>query len=224
MFNCIIWNERRDFMDREYICPHCKSKIHIDCNYCPVCGKDMKELEERNLRDLEGLINIYPRASLSKRILAALIDWGISIVGMLPGVLILVIGILRTGMYNNYYSHNYYAHSYNFPGFFILGVLLIILGFLWRTIYVFIKDGFTNGQSIGKRALGLMVIDLKDNTPCTKGESAIRRLIMVLLNFVPIIGWLVEPILIIANEKGRRLGDMAASTQVINIEYYKTNI
>ncbi|MTI68803.1 MAG: RDD family protein [Firmicutes bacterium] len=219
MFNCIIWNERRGFMDKEYICPHCKSKIHIDCNYCPVCGKDMKELEKRNLRDPEGLINVYPKASLSKRILAALIDWGISVVGLIPGLLILFFVIVNNGMYNNYYTY-----SSDFPVMFVVSVFLIILGFLWRTIYVFIKDGFTNGQSIGKRALGLMVIDLKDNTPCTKGESAIRRLIMVLLNFVPIIGWLVEPILIIANEKGRRLGDMAASTQVINIEHYKTNI
>lgn len=206
-------------MDKEYICPHCKSKIHIDCNYCPVCGKDMKELEKRNLRDPEGLINVYPKASLSKRILAALIDWGISVVGLIPGLLILFFVIVNNGMYNNYYTY-----SSDFPVMFVVSVFLIILGFLWRTIYVFIKDGFTNGQSIGKRALGLMVIDLKDNTPCTKGESAIRRLIMVLLNFVPIIGWLVEPILIIANEKGRRLGDMAASTQVINIEHYKTNI
>ena len=45
--------------NKEYICSYCKSKIHIDCNYYPVCGEEMKGLEKRNLTNVEGLINIF---------------------------------------------------------------------------------------------------------------------------------------------------------------------
>jgi uncharacterized RDD family membrane protein YckC len=52
------------------------------------------------------------------------------------------------------------------------------------------------------------------------GQSAIRALIWCVVNLVPVVGWLIEPIMAIADENGRRLGDRAAGTQVIPVSSY----
>ncbi|NQT35606.1 RDD family protein, partial [bacterium] len=85
----------------------------------------------------------------------------------------------------------------------------------------FIKDGLGNGQSWGKRAVGLMVVQLIDDTPCTKLKSSLRGLVTMLLGAVPF-GSFVEPIMVIATKDGRRLADMAAETKVIHIENYRS--
>ncbi|MDD4118812.1 MAG: RDD family protein [Kiritimatiellae bacterium] len=100
--------------------------------------------------------------------------------------------------------------------------LFIMAGFLYLIplSYNFIKDGLGNGQSWGKKAVGLMVIHLSDKTPCSFGQSFLRNLILVLLGIIPIVGWLIEPIIVLASEDGRRLGDKAANTQVIESKYF----
>ena len=65
-----------------------------------------------------------------------------------------------------------------------------------------------------------MVVCLKDNTPCTKGKSFLRGLIMVLLGIIPYVGWLIEPLIVLADDEGRRLGGRAADTQVIDVLDY----
>lgn len=40
------------------------------------------------------------------------------------------------------------------------------------------------------------------------------------LSLVPVIGWLVEPVIIVVSEDGQRLGDRAAYTQVIAVAEY----
>jgi|TARA_B100001971_G_C18086690_1_gene481302 uncharacterized RDD family membrane protein YckC len=84
--------------------------------------------------------------------------------------------------------------------------------------YNFIKDGLGKGQSWGKKAVGLMVIHLSDKTPCSLSQSLLRNLIMILLGIIPFIGWLIEPIIVLSTKDGRRLGDRAANTQVVEIK------
>jgi uncharacterized RDD family membrane protein YckC len=102
--------------------------------------------------------------------------------------------------------------------------MLILLGiffYLLPLAYSLIKDGLGQGQSWGKRNMYLMVVDVNDNRPCSIGQSMGRNIISTLLCLVPFIGWLVEPIMVLATADGRKLGDMAACTQVIHLDQYQ---
>jgi uncharacterized RDD family membrane protein YckC len=69
----------------------------------------------------------------------------------------------------------------------------------------------------------LRVINATTNEPCSTSESMVRQLDLFFLQWVPVIGWLVEPIVALAAEDGRRLGDRAAGTQVIEARDYQPN-
>ena len=100
-------------------------------------------------------------------------------------------------------------------------VVIMIAAGLWAFIYSFVKDGREGGQSFGKEMLNLMVVNINTNQPCTMGESALRTLIWMLLSLIPIVGWLIEPIVALASDDGRRLGDRVANTQVIEVSAYR---
>ena len=105
-----------------------------------------------------------------------------------------------------------------------LGVALALAAVaatIWALFYTFTKDGRPGGQSIGKKMMGLMVVHLESNQPCTMGQSALRHLVLFLLDLVPYLGWLIEPIVLLSAAGGRRLGDMAAGTQVILAAGYR---
>jgi uncharacterized RDD family membrane protein YckC len=99
--------------------------------------------------------------------------------------------------------------------------VVFIAGMIGAIGYGFVKDGMKGGQSIGKRMTGLMVVHLPTNQPCSTGQSALRALVYLLLNFVPYLGWLVEPIMVFAASDRRRLGDRAADTMVITADEYR---
>ena len=101
---------------------------------------------------------------------------------------------------------------------------LIVVGAIgWAIYYMFTKDGREGGQSVGKEMLDLMVVNIKTNEPCKPSESAVRTVILFLLQLVPLAGFLVEPIVAIAAEDGRRLGDRVVDTQVIRASDYRPN-
>lgn len=104
-----------------------------------------------------------------------------------------------------------------FPGFF-LGVLspflpggIVFLMATFLSIFGFLfKDGF-KGKSMGKTLMGLMVLDSHTHEPIGFGQSAKRNLIL----YVPIIPIIVAFTL----NKGMRLGDEWAETQVVWTKY-----
>lgn len=100
----------------------------------------------------------------------------------------------------------------------LFGLALIIMA-LW---YIFVKDGLGSGQSWGKRAMDLMVVDIKTNKPCTKSKSLARNLAMTGLQAIPYIGWLIEPIAVLADDDGKRLGDKATGVMVVETSEYLT--
>jgi len=102
-----------------------------------------------------------------------------------------------------------------------LGMIATPAAILWAILYGFTKDGRKGGQSIGKELLDLMVVNITTNRPCTQGESALRQLDLCFLQMIPIVGWLVEPIVMLVSKDGRRLGDRAAKTQVIEVSEYR---
>jgi uncharacterized RDD family membrane protein YckC len=80
--------------------------------------------------------------------------------------------------------------------------------------YFFTKDGFSNGQSIGKQIMGLMVVNLATNLPCTTNISFLRQIILLMA--LP-----VEIVMLFTQKQRRRLGDFAAKTQVIEATEYE---
>jgi uncharacterized RDD family membrane protein YckC len=140
---------------------------------------------------------LYPKAPLGGRFLAALVD-GLATV---PAGLLWVFTVV--------------AFTADATALGVVVALAAVAATLWALVYSFTKDGRPGGQSIGKKMMGLMVVHLPSNQPCTPGQSALRYLVMFLLNLVPYVGWLIEPIVLLTAAGGRRLGDSAAGTQVI---------
>lgn len=133
----------------------------------------------------------YEPASLGDRILATIIDrliylgWAIAWFGLFS--------LLKLGE--------------NQSIFFI--ILVIALPFL---LYPLLSEYFLNGQTLGKRAMNIRVVQLDGNKP-TLGAYILRWLMIIVDMgiFTP----LVAIITIAANGKGQRIGDIAAGTSVI---------
>jgi len=109
------------------------------------------------------------------------------------------------------------------------------LGFVGALVLCAVQDCLGVGQSIGKRMLGLKVVDDTTGLPCSIKNSAIRNLLFlfaivcievpllwVLLFFVcaPILA--LEIYLIISLESGIRLGDVMGNTLVT--DYFEEEI
>lgn len=89
-----------------------------------------------------------------------------------------------------------------------LGVFAMVGAGLFWIGYYFLADGLPNGQSIGKRAFNIAVVDGATGEPCTMWKSFLRNLLLCLLGPID---WLF-----IFGERRQRLGDMAAGTIVVS--------
>lgn len=147
----------------------------------------------------------YPKAPLDRRFVASLLDAAIAC-APLGAAAVLVAAA---------------AAAVSWGISIAVGFLAGTPALVWATYYAFVKDGQGRGQSIGKKKLGLMVVHLPTNAPCNRSQSALRALVLGATNLIPYLGWFVEPVVAVAAEGGRRLGDQAAGTQVIAVESYR---
>lgn len=171
-------------------------------------------------------LNSYSKADLSKRFGAYLLDGLFSFLLAIPSLVCLFIAAM-----NVYDVIKLEQHSYQFNRILFneikdnIGLILFsILLYFIPLVYSFIKDGLGEGQSWGKRIMGIMVVNVETNMPCSKGRSALRTLISGLIIIIPYLNYLtfwVEPIMVIARDDGRKLSDLAANTQVINLSEYQ---
>jgi uncharacterized RDD family membrane protein YckC len=151
-----------------------------------------------------GAAALHPRAPLGARFVAAILD---GLVGLVP-----------LGVSGGATALAFAADS---TALGVLFGLALAAAFGWAIYYSFTKDGRPGGQSIGKKAMGLMVVHLPTNQPCNRSQSAVRYLVLFGLNLIPYVGWLVEPVVTLAAAGGRRLGDSAAGTQVVAVGDYR---
>ena len=143
---------------------------------------------------------IYPKAPLGERLGAYVVD---SIIGVGPAITAAIFDFL--------------FHITQNPTNVAINMIATVS---WAIYYGATKDARGNGQSIGKKLCGLMVVGTQTNEPCTLAQSFSRAFVRFLFSAVPMIGQLVEPIAVLATEDGRRIGDRAASTQVIRVSDY----
>jgi uncharacterized RDD family membrane protein YckC len=137
----------------------------------------------------------YRVAGLGSRTLAWLIDFALIIVLLVAGMLFFsVLDIRREG----------------------LGTAL---GLLWAFAvnwgYFLLFEWLWNGQTLGKRALGIRVIQWK-GTSLTFSHSAVRNIVRFVDSLPGL--YAVGFIAAACNRENRRLGDFAADTLVVHVE------
>ncbi len=147
----------------------------------------------------------YEAAGVGYRILATILD-GIFIM-IYVVIIMLILGISVSGA-SDYFSDNYY----------LMIAILILLG-LPVLLYHFLSETFMNGQSFGKKIVGIKVVKL-DGTQPGIGSYLIRSLLRII--DIQIMNGLVALISVAVSEKSQRLGDMAAGTTVIKLGYKVT--
>jgi uncharacterized RDD family membrane protein YckC len=84
-----------------------------------------------------------------------------------------------------------------------------ILGFLLAVLYLLLADALPGGQSVGKRALDIAVIDQNTRQPCTFGQSFLRNIPLMVLGMIDA--------LFIFGRTHQRLGDRVAKTMVVRL-------
>lgn len=93
--------------------------------------------------------------------------------------------------------------------FIVIGVFLIVLFFAITWGYYFVFEIVWNGQTPGKRALGLRVI--RDNGyPLRASDAVVRNLLRIVDSFTTI-----GLVVMLLNNQSKRLGDFAAGTVVV---------
>jgi uncharacterized membrane protein SpoIIM required for sporulation/uncharacterized RDD family membrane protein YckC len=90
-------------------------------------------------------------------------------------------------------------------------VLLAMFAVVWGYFVYF--EGFRDGQTPGKKKVGLRVVH-EGGFPLTVRGAAIRNLLR-LIDIQPIPSWLVGGAFIVLHPRAQRLGDMAAGTIVV---------
>jgi uncharacterized RDD family membrane protein YckC len=147
--------------------------------------------------DMQGKASQLPLASVKKRVLAFLVD--LAIISAITLAITLAPQFL----------------SFSLADFFSTGIstmLLATVGFLW--LYSTLLEGF-NGQSLGKRLLGLKVVRT-DGKKLSYDHAAVRNFgkVLPLLPFDLFVGWRLK------NCTFLRYFDKFAGTTVIDLRFH----
>jgi uncharacterized RDD family membrane protein YckC len=129
-----------------------------------------------------------------RRVVATIID-GI-IFGIVSSILNAIFGT-RTATSGFSYT------SLSTGGSFVLLVLVVL--------YYVLMEGML-GRTVGKMATGIRVVREDGTSPPGAGPALIRTLLRIIDG---LFGYLVGFVIVLASDRRRRLGDMAAHTQVV---------
>ncbi|TMB47070.1 MAG: RDD family protein [Chloroflexi bacterium] len=88
----------------------------------------------------------------------------------------------------------------------IFGAFIVIFGYFW------VSEAFWSGQTIGKKVFRLRAVGDRGE-PLTFAQAGIRNVVRI-IDFLPY-GYGVGLVVLFANGKGKRLGDLAAGTIVV---------
>ncbi len=139
-------------------------------------------------------------ASYGQRFLAALID------GLLLMVIVLPIWFM-------------FAFSSVMAGKEPSTAVTMGMGLLSMVAYIVLNFHFLNksGQTIGKKAMGIRVVELDNNKPSVQTLIVKRYLPTALVSMVPVVGWIFSlvDILFIFREDRRCVHDLIAGTKVV---------
>jgi uncharacterized RDD family membrane protein YckC len=150
----------------------------------------------------------YDVAGIGSRSAAALIDTAIqvAVLTLLTVIVVLVARLVGTS-----------AQSLDLPDASTLGVtvmiaLFVVLVFAVLFGYYILFEIIWNGQTPGKRTLGLRVLR-ENGYPLRAGDATVRNLVRIVDG--PPFGAVVGLTVMLFNKQSRRLGDFAAGTIVV---------
>jgi uncharacterized RDD family membrane protein YckC len=151
---------------------------------------------DRYLVDTPEQIDVaYDIAGIGSRFLAAIVDT--LIILLIEGVLLFVLSLIA--------SRLAVADS-------IMTAIGVVLSFVVLWGYYLVAEMLSNGQSPGKRLVGVRVVR-EGGRPVTFTASAIRNIIR-LVDFLPLF-YSIGVVVMFVDRRARRLGDLAAGTLVV---------
>ncbi len=153
-----------------------------------------------DIRTTQNVTINYELASLQDRFIAMLLDLIIVIFCVIL-LLNLLSFIFETSLANS--------------GLFQSAVIVVMPMTVFM-LYHFICETVTNGQSIGKRIMKLQVVRLDGQKPSV--TDFLLRALFLMLEFILCFG-LIGAIFIASSLKNQRLGDLAANTSVIRMQF-----
>lgn len=151
----------------------------------------MKQLD---LLTTQNVVIEYPAASVMERIIAAIID--LVILGVIVWFVVFILGEMM---------QEYRIDDIGRRFVMLVPILLLIT-------YHTLSEYLANGQSVGKKVLGIRVVRM-DGQKAGLRESLLRA-VMLIVDFVFTAG-LLGILTIATSRRYQRLGDMAANTFVI---------
>lgn len=152
----------------------------------------------------ENVIFGYDVAGIGSRFLAGLVDGLLTLIVQTIVLLTIYIGVATLfGNLGEAGEQVMYA---------VIGLIVLLEFAIYWGYYIFFEVAW-NGQSPGKRWVGLRVIR-NDGTPIGLSESIIRNL-MRIIDFLPVY-YGVGLITMFLNRQSRRLGDLVAGTLVVH--------
>ena len=153
-----------------------------------------EHIQTLDLRTREGITFSLPLAGIASRLFAAIIDQAV-----ITACIIIVSSVAAfTGFLNIDFAIAF----------------IILMQFLISTGYGILIEWRWNGQTIGKRALKIQVIDEK-GMQVTFAQITIRNLLRT-VDIMPVF-YFVGGVCFALSRKNKRLGDIAANTVVISI-------
>lgn len=117
------------------------------------------------------------------------------------------------------------AKSIDFIFAFLFAWLLPGIGPLVGMAFLLGSDGLPNGQSIGKRLMGIRVVHIPSRLSCSMAQSAVRNLpiaVAFAFSLNPVLILVAAPMLAFemymafSDPHGIRIGDIFADTQVVD--------
>ncbi len=151
----------------------------------------------------ENVVFGYQVAGIGSRFLAALIDTILIVILQIVVYLTLLLIIANLANLDDLTSDSNISW---------LAAIFGLIGFAFLWGYYIFFELLWNGQSPGKRRIGLRVIR-QDGTPISAAEAVIRNLVRI-IDFLPLY-YGVGVISMFIDGKARRLGDLAAGTLVV---------
>lgn len=143
----------------------------------------------------------YELAGLRDRFLASLIDF--MLIVLFGGIFLLI------------FSEAFYDEFENNSGRAGILITFLIPLFIYLT-YHFLSEFIMNGQSIGKKAVGIKVVKLNGKEATTSDY-----LLRAIFHFIDSLSslFVLGSLLILSTDKNQRLGDLAANTAVIKVKF-----
>ncbi len=182
-------------------CASCGKELPVGAGFCAACGKPVAVAASSSI---PGQVPPFSGgvgsnlASEGARIVAVIID---TVLLLVVSIFILLPLILFRGFFG-------FAGSF---GFFLFGPLTLLSWLLWLLYFTYFEA--TSGQTLGKMAVNIRVVDEITLQHLDFGRSLVRNILRI-IDYLPFL-YLIGFILIATNSKKQRLGDMAARSIVV---------